>query len=251
MFSGPLLYSGTVLRGIWAFFVMFVSTAVLASAAVLLELFRPGRNMSFKVGRIWSLVNLRAAGCRVEYAGHENLDRLLPCLFLSNHESNLDVWALTRVLPVTSRFVAKQSLFRIPVFGAALRAAGFIPVDRADRGKAIQSLEAGLAWLRAGNPILMFPEGTRSRDGSLLPFKKGPFHLAVQAECPVVPIAVVGSGPLMRPRSPVVRAGTIQVRFGAPIPPRPNAEDGVSDLMERVRAAMIGLLERDQRVANR
>jgi 1-acyl-sn-glycerol-3-phosphate acyltransferase len=234
-----------VLRGLWVLFVVIGSTAVLASAAVVVELLRPGRNLSFKIGQIWSGVNLAAAGCRVRYEGHEDLDRYPPCVFVSNHQSNLDVWALARILPVTTRIVAKQSLFRIPIFGSALRAAGFIPVDRADRNKAIRSLGAGIEWLRAGNPLLMFAEGTRSRDGRLLPFKKGPFHLAVQAGCPVVPIAVVGSGALMRPGALKVLAGTIVVRFGGAVAPRPDDGGDVAALMERTRSEMVGLLERD------
>lgn len=225
--------------------VVIGSTAVLASAAVLGELLLPGRNLSFRIGRVWSAVNLRAAGCRVRYEGAEDLEKRPPCIFVSNHQSNLDVWALALVLPVQTRFVAKQSLFRIPIFGAALRAAGFIPVDRADREKAIQSLGAGLAWLRAGNPLLMFPEGTRSRDGRLLPFKKGPFHLAMQADCPVVPVAVNGSGGLMPPGSVVVKKGTIHVRFGKPISPTDRPHEETVEFVERTRNAVLELLRRD------
>lgn len=228
-------------RGLLIAFVFVAATAVLGTAAIVGEFVCPGRHVCFRIGRIWSRLHLLAAGCRVEYSGHEDLDRRAPCVFVSNHQSNLDIWALAMVLPLSTRVVAKASLFRIPIFGRAMRSAGFIAIDRGDREKAIRSLDAAHAWLRAGNSILMFAEGTRSRDGKLLPFKKGPFHLAKQCGVPVVPVAVVGSWELMPPGGLVARRGRIAVRFGEAIEPGcANGED-VTPLLDRARRAVVDL----------
>lgn len=237
----PAVYFGTVLRGLLVAFVFVTVTAVLGTAAIVGEFFFPGRHFCFRIGRIWSRLHLLAAGCRVRYEGHENLDRRAPCVFVSNHQSNLDIWALAMVLPLSTRVVAKASLFRIPILGGAMRSAGFISIDRSDREKAIQSLDAAHAWLRAGNPILMFAEGTRSRDGKLLPFKKGPFHLAAQTASPVVPVAVVGSWGLMPPGGLVARPGTIAVRFGDSLALGPADHEDVGALLDRARRAILDL----------
>ncbi len=225
-------------RGLVVLFVFVFATAVLGTAAIVGEIVLPGRHLCFRIGRTWSRLHLLAAGCRVEYSGQENLERRLPCIFVSNHQSNLDIWALAMVLPVSTRIVAKASLFRIPIFGRAMRSAGFIAIDRGDREKAIRSLDAAQAWLRAGNPILMFAEGTRSRDGRLLPFKKGPFHLAAQTGCPVVPVAVVGSWSLMPPGGLVARPGTIAVRFGDPLRADGESAASVGALLDRAHDAV-------------
>ncbi len=115
-----------------------------------------------------------------------------PLIFASNHESALDIWVLVEYLPRNVRFIAKRELFRIPVFGWYLRLGGHIPVDRGNHGQAVQSLRDAAAAVRAGTSLIVFPEGTRSRDGRVQPFKKGPFALAMEAGVPVVPVAVSG-----------------------------------------------------------
>ncbi len=235
-----------MLRGTWVFAVFVVSTAVLGTLAILGETFLPGRNLCFRLGQTWSKIHLRACGARVEYLGLERVHGSLPCLYVSNHQSNLDVWALAPVLPVTTRFVAKASLFRIPIFGQAIRAAGFIPIDRGDRARAIESLGAAKAWLASGGPILIFGEGTRSRKGHLLPLKKGPFHLAVAAGVPVIPIAISGSGKLLAPGTMRVRTGRFRLSVLDPIRPEPGAA-AAETLRSRVAEAIASGLEPAER----
>jgi len=143
--------------------------------------------------RVWCPLCLWVSGCprRVE-----PLPALPdgPLIFASNHESALDIWALVEQLPRTVRFVAKRELFRIPVFGWYLRMGGHIAVDRNDRAQAILSLHHAAALVRGGTSLIVFPEGTRSRDGRIQPFKKGPFALAFEARVPIVPVAISGSG---------------------------------------------------------
>ena len=115
---------------------------------------------------------------------------------MSNHQSALDISVLLSHLPVPFKFVAKRELFRIPVFGRAIKKAGYINIDRDNPREALKAIEEAVARIRGGTSVLIFPEGTRSRDGNLLPFMKGAFSLATRAGVPVVPLAVIGTNPL-------------------------------------------------------
>lgn len=136
-------------------------------------------------------------------------------VYLANHQSLFDIPALLAAIPGRVRFLAKASLFRIPIFGWAMRAAGFVPVDRSDRTSAKTSFDAALARLGEGVSILVFPEETRSRDGRLLPFRRGGFLLALKSGLPAVPVGVEGTFDVQSRRSFVIRPRTIHVRFGA------------------------------------
>jgi 1-acyl-sn-glycerol-3-phosphate acyltransferase len=206
-----------MLRGLYAFCVFVIITLVCAIPAGLYSLIRPGSDFAMYAARFWSRTMLSVVGARVEYVGLEHLTARLPCIFIANHQSNVDIWALISVIPPPARFVAKKSLFHIPVLGWAMAAAGFIPIDRANRGRAMRSLKLAAEKVRAGRPVLLFPEGTRSRNGALQPFKKGPFHLALQAEVPVVPIVISGSWKVLPPKLLRVSPGPVRVECLPPI----------------------------------
>jgi 1-acyl-sn-glycerol-3-phosphate acyltransferase len=224
-----------MLRGLWTFVVFLLITPGLALAALAVSLFHPRSDFVMRVGRLWSRALLAAVGARVEYSGVPPERWPQPCIFLSNHQSNVDIWALIAVLPHSTRFVAKQVLFRIPAMGWAMSAAGFVPIDRANRARAIRSLELAAAQVRAGMSVVLFPEGTRSRTGELQPFKKGPFHLAVRAGVPVLPLAISGSWRVMPPRGMRVHPGPVHVRALPPIDPGSFEADDHEGLRLRTR----------------
>ncbi|MDX2192174.1 MAG: lysophospholipid acyltransferase family protein [Gemmatimonadales bacterium] len=170
-----------------------------------------------EVPRSWSRWILAVAGITVETEG---LDALPPgaYVYAANHLSFIDVWALMLVLPDPVRFVAKAELARIPFLSFAMRNSRQIFVDRADARQALGAYDGAAAQIRAGASAVVFPEGTRSRDGGLQPFKKGPFVLAIAAQVPVVPVGVTGSFELLRPDSAWIRSGHVRLAFGAPIP---------------------------------
>jgi 1-acyl-sn-glycerol-3-phosphate acyltransferase len=151
------------------------------------------------------------------YSGLEHAAGTAPRIFLANHLSTLDIWVMAPVLPVTTRFVSKRTIFWIPVLGQAMAVAGFIPIDRKDRKSAIRSLSRATETIRRGASVILFPEGTRSRDGRLARFKRGSFHLALEAGVPVVPVAISGTYHVVKPRSIVVRPGPVHVTFAPPI----------------------------------
>jgi 1-acyl-sn-glycerol-3-phosphate acyltransferase len=186
----------------------------------------------------WSPSSLWVAGTLVEEAPRPPLPDG-PLIFASNHESALDIWVLLSRVPRSVRFIAKQELFRIPVFGAYMRLGGHIPVDRGNHARAIEALRRAGAAVRAGTSLIVFPEGTRSRDGSVQPFKKGPFVVAMEAGVPVVPVAIAGTGRITPKQHVSVTPGTIRVAFGEPVDPR-AFPDKVA-LLHEVRRRVITL----------
>lgn len=163
-----------------------------------------------------------------------------PVLLMSNHQSLVDIAALVDTLPpsVSWRFVAKKELVRVPIFGWCLVTTGQIIIDRGDRERAVASLRRAAERIRGGASVIVFPEGTRSPSGSLRPFKSGPFHLALEAQVPIVPVTVSGSQRITPKGSLQVRPGSVKIVFGKPIPTRGLPLDERGHLKERVREAI-------------
>jgi 1-acyl-sn-glycerol-3-phosphate acyltransferase len=188
--------------------------------------------------RAWSVLGLALAGARLEVARMPPLPPG-PVIFASNHESALDIWVLFRVLPRGFRFVAKAELFRLPVFGWYMRMGGHVPVDRSNRARAVSSLRKAGQTVRAGTSLVVFPEGTRSRDGRVHPFKKGPFVVAKEAGVPVVPIAISGSGRITPSKAIAVHPGTIRIAAGDPVDPAAFASK--DDLLREIHRRIVEL----------
>lgn len=188
----------------------------------------------------WSMwivhAGVRLARIRVQVAGREHIPAR-PCIFMANHVSNLDPPILLPLLPYRTAFFIKRSLLRIPVVGVGMRLAGFIPVDRDGRlESARESVEAANKVLASGVNISTFPEGTRSRSGKLLPFKKGPFYLAMESGAPVIPISIWGSEHMMTKGSLRIKPGTAHLTFHPAVYPQQFTTREL--LAEAVRAAI-------------
>jgi 1-acyl-sn-glycerol-3-phosphate acyltransferase len=182
-------------------------------------------------------LGLRAAGVRVRIVGLENVPAGRACIFMSNHVSNMDPPVLLPSLPGTNSVFLKKSLMKIPLLGTAMRMGKFVPVSRGhSREEAIQSVEAAKDALAHGLNIMIFPEGTRSPDGKLLPFKKGAFFLAADTGAPIVPVVISGTAKMMAKGSLKIVPGEAVVRFL----PAVESEDYASrdELMAAVRARM-------------
>lgn len=193
------------------------------------------------VARGWIRWCLRTCGVRVEPRGLVHVVENQPCILMCNHQSVIDIAALVHTLPVHWRFVAKRELLRIPFFGWALAAADQIIIDRGNREKAVRSLDRAAERIRAGANVIIFPEGTRSPDALLRPadrFKSGPFHLAIQAGVPIIPVTVSGSQRITPKRSLRVESGPVVIRYGEPIPTRGLGIDDRHELKKRVREAI-------------
>jgi 1-acyl-sn-glycerol-3-phosphate acyltransferase len=181
----------------------------------------------------WSRRLVELARVRLTVSGLEDVDLARRYILMSNHASHFDVPMIFQAYPKPVRMVAKKELFAIPVFGSAMRAAGFPEVDRGNRARAIEALERGSSLFSQGISLWIAPEGTRSRDGALQPFKKGGFVLALERQIPVLPIGIVGTRDILAPGSVSVRTDVpVHVHFGAPITPTaptytPEARDAL------------------------
>ncbi|HWV57708.1 MAG TPA: lysophospholipid acyltransferase family protein [Longimicrobiales bacterium] len=198
-----------------------------------------------RLARRWARFILRRSGVRVHVEGLEHVDIGKPQIFMANHQSWYDVFALLSEIPKRYRFVGKKELEKIPVFGTCWKLAGHISIDRGDRIAAIRALdEAGEVIRRDASSVVIFPEGTRSRDGNMLPFKKGGFMLALRTGVDVVPVAILGSRAVLSKGKWRIRGGPIILRFGEPIRTAEMSVDERDSLMAEVRSRIEAMISR-------
>jgi 1-acyl-sn-glycerol-3-phosphate acyltransferase len=193
------------------------------------------------LARTWVRWILGTFGIRVQAEGLENVPTHAPVIFMSNHQSLIDIAAIVQTLPTTQswRFVAKKELVRVPIFGWALVTSGQIIIDRGNRAKAVASLARAAARIRSGVSVIVFPEGTRSPSGSLRAFKSGPFHLALEAQVPILPVTVSGTQRITPKGSLTVHPGIAKIVYGKPIPTRGLRLEERQQLKARVREAIV------------
>jgi 1-acyl-sn-glycerol-3-phosphate acyltransferase len=215
---------------------MTLATFALAVPAILLSAFDRGGARSSAVVALWARTILRLAGVRLRVEGRENLPPEGAQLFVSSHQSMLDVPALFCVVPPRTRFIAKRELFRIPLFGQAIRMLGFVPIDRGDVRAAVRSLHEAGELARSRRPVLVFPEGTRGDGTALLPFKRGAFALAADLQLPVVPVACLGGARRLPSGAWRVTPGEMLVRIAPALAPGGPAHLSRATLMTAVRA---------------
>jgi len=232
-----------VIRAALFWTVTVIATAFYSLVSVIGGLFRARPALHDWVHRNWARSLLWASGTTVEIVGLENVDRENPQIFASNHQSFFDIFAMMYVMPVSIRFVAKRELGRIPLFAQAMRAAGHLFIDRNDRVAAMRVMrEAGRRMKRENLCLGLFPEGTRSPDGELQPFKRGPFVLAIETNAPIVPVAVEGGSRVLRRGGGRVHPGRVKLRFGEPIGTEELTSDDRGAVVEHVRNEIIRML---------
>ena len=195
---------------------------------------RSGKSIH-SIGALWSRILLFLSGVTVELKGAENLFQDSPQILASNHRGAFDILALQGFIPIQFRWVAKKSLFKIPIIGWSMSLAGYVSIDREKAGSAYKSIERAAEKVKKGASVLIFPEGTRSAAGSLLPFKRGGFLLAIKSGVPIVPVSIRGTENLMKKESILIRPGAVKVVIGKPI-----STEGVDEkvLMNEVRKAI-------------
>src|SRR3989338_378386 len=163
------------------------------------------------IGRLWGRILLFLSGVTVEVKGLENILAGKPQIFASNHQGAFDILALQAFIPIQLRWVAKRSLFKIPIIGWSMSLAGYVSIDRERAGSAYRSIETAAEKVKKGVSVLIFPEGTRSSTGSLLPFKQGGFLLAIKSGVPIIPVSIRGTENLMKKDSILIRPGVVKV----------------------------------------
>jgi 1-acyl-sn-glycerol-3-phosphate acyltransferase len=187
--QNALVILHSIIIGMWTFF----GTILFGTLAILVSLVSRTGDSVHLVARVWGRSILWISGIKVRVHGLEHLDVGRSVIYMSNHQSNFDIPVFLSALPVQFRWLAKAELFKIPIFGRGMRGAGYISLDRSNRKSAMASLAKAAETIRDGSSVLIFPEGTRTEDGGLLPFKNGGFILAVDAGVPIVPMAICGT----------------------------------------------------------
>jgi 1-acyl-sn-glycerol-3-phosphate acyltransferase len=216
-------------------------TLVMISCIVIFSFLSPttGEDRGHKVSKLWAKMLLLLFNTKIEIIGAENISLGKPLIMMANHQSDFDILVLLAGIPGQFRWIAKKELFRIPLFGTAMRKCGYIDIDRQNHEKAMESIEKALQKVREGKSIMSFPEGTRSRNGIIRPFKRGMFRLAVASGAPIVPLSIIGSGQIMPKGSLNVKPGKITVVIGKPIDVSNYTAENHDVLIEQVRSVII------------
>jgi len=205
------------MRSILLIFAGVSVTAVLCFWAVVFSLLGAGENRIHKLARLWARILLTISHIPVEIVGRRHVLMDSPQIFAANHQSDVDTMVALACIPVPFRWIAKKELFNVPLFGAAMRNAGYIPIDRRNHESALKSLEDAAQIIKKGNSVMTFPEGTRSNNGTIQPFKQGIFHLAIRAGVPIVPVTIIGTAAIMPKRSLKIIPGRIKLIIGKPV----------------------------------
>jgi len=198
-------------RTVFFYSIFFPWTIFSAVMALIISLF--DRTSACAYVGFWARCCIKIGGVKIVITGQENIPTDQPAIYVSNHQSNFDIPIIYASLPVHFSWLAKQELFQVPLFGAAMESVDCVPIDRSNRRKMMSSINAAALRIKGGTSVVIFPEGTRSADGNLQPFKKGALLIAAKAQVPVVPIAIYGSHKILSKERWTVTAGTVNVNF--------------------------------------
>jgi 1-acyl-sn-glycerol-3-phosphate acyltransferase len=207
-----------MLRTIWAALVAVVVTIPAASTVLLIASIKSNAPLIDSVIRLWARILIGAAGIDLRTEGVGTIDRNQRYILVSNHHSYYDIPCILVAIPQPIRFMAKVSLFKIPIFGWGLGRAGFIPIDRKNRRTAVKSFDLAVQRIRKGNTVVVFPEEGRSRERAMRPFQRGGFLLALRSELPILPIAIEGTYEVFRAGAKRITPGPVTIKVGTPIP---------------------------------
>lgn len=226
-----------------------LATVFFGTISLIVSLFDQTGMLQIRVARVWARTLLAVSGVRVRVEGLEQIEPSASYIFISNHLSYMDTPVVLAHIPVQFRFLAKRGLFRIPFLGQHLSRAGHIPVPREDPRAAVKVMQIAAETIqRKKISLLIFPEGGRSEDGQLQPFKEGASYIAIRSGAPVVPLAIIGTREVLPFGSGVVQAGDVTLRILEPIETRQLTLKDRGALTEQLRSLVANELE--QRVRN-
>jgi 1-acyl-sn-glycerol-3-phosphate acyltransferase len=214
---------------------IYLYTAVMGTLSLGGSLFDSGGRWQHGCARVWSWLILKTSGIRVSVEGIEHVKLGAPAIFCVNHQSSMDIPVMLASLPFQFRFIAKRSLFRYPFMGWHLRRSGHIAVERNRPGEARKSIDEAVNKIRDGYPVVVFPEGGRSRAGEILPFKAGAFHLARRSGVPIFPVTLNGTMAVLKPDTVHIKSGRVEMIVHPPIPTAGLSGDDVKALAGRAR----------------
>jgi 1-acyl-sn-glycerol-3-phosphate acyltransferase len=236
-----------MLRTVWAAFVALVATIPIASLVMLIALFKSNARVIDSLIWVWAWLLIKGGGIDLRAEGMERADPAQRYVLVSNHHSYFDipcVFVAFKTQPI--RFMAKVSLFKVPIFGWSLGRAGFIPIDRKNRRTAVKSFDLAVERIRKGNSVVVFPEEGRSRERAMRPFQRGGFLLALRSELPILPIAIDGTYDVYRAGAKWITPGPVTIRVGTPIPTAGRTVRDKDRLLEESRGQIEAMLSAGQ-----
>ena len=227
-----------MIRTIFVWSCIVLATLILGVLVLLVyPVDRKGR-MGHRCARLWGKIALLANQVRVKVEGLNKIKGEGPFIFMSNHQGSYDIFALLGYLPFHFKWLAKKELFAIPFFGWTMSAAGYISLDRQGTRETVEAMNQAAQRIREGMSVVIFPEGSRSPNGSIQPFKKGGFTLALKSKVPIIPISIAGSREIMPKDRLTASPGEIRIRIGDPIETQSYSTKDRTLLMERVHQAI-------------
>jgi 1-acyl-sn-glycerol-3-phosphate acyltransferase len=227
-----------MIRTIYIILWVVLTTFFLGVTAIVISFFTRTGNPVHIIARIWARGILFASQIKVNINGLANIDPTRSYVYMSNHQSNFDIPVLLACLPVQFRWLAKAELFKIPIFGRAMRGAGYVEIDRFNQQSAFKSIHEAAAKMKNGVSVMIFPEGTRSRDGKIKSFKKGGFVMAVDAGVPIVPIILRGTWNIMAKSSLRINTGEVSLNIETPIATTDYTRENKDALIKSVHAVI-------------
>lgn len=229
-------------RTIWGVIVAVVVTIPASTAVMVIALLSSSSSWIDPVIRLWARGILWGAGIKLRGEGIERIDRSKRYILIANHHSYFDIPCIFAAIPQPIRFMAKKSLFSIPLFGWALGRAGFIPIDRKNRRTAVKSFDLAVERIRKGNTIVIFPEEGRSREVAMRPFQRGAFLLAIRSELPIMPLAIDGTYEVLKAGANRITPGPVTIRVGTPIETKGVSVRAKDTLLEQSRGQIEQML---------
>ncbi|HWC18077.1 MAG TPA: lysophospholipid acyltransferase family protein [Terriglobales bacterium] len=217
---------------------IFFYTIILGTASLAVSFFDRKGKKQHTIARIWARWILSTAMCPVRVIGSANLEAARPAIYAANHISAFDIPLLYANLPFQFRILAKQDLFRYPFVGGHLKRSGQFPVDQSNARASIRSLSRAIEALKAGMPLVIFPEGGRAADGHIMPFMSGAFYASIKAQVPVVPIAIVGTFEALPMNSYHIRPRELLLMIGKPISPDGHSIRDLDELAGKAQRAI-------------
>ncbi|MDJ0819109.1 MAG: lysophospholipid acyltransferase family protein [Desulfobacterales bacterium] len=221
-----------------------LTTIFWGTIAIIISFFTRTGNPVHIIARIWARGILYVSRIRVKVNGLNQIDPSQSYVYMSNHQSNFDIPVLLAHLPVQFRWLAKAELFKIPLFGRAMQGAGYVKIDRFNQESAFQSIKEAATKMKDGVSVMIFPEGTRSLDGRIRPFKKGGFIMAVDAGVPIVPIVLQGTWSIMEKSSLQINTGDVVMNLEKPIATTNYSRQNKDELIEAVRRVICERFEK-------
>ena len=225
----------------------FPATVLLSSLTILASFINKNGDLAYNITKTWAKFVLAVSRIKVTVQGSYNIRSDRSYIYMSNHQSNFDIPVALAYFPFKFRWVAKAELFKIPIFGNAMHRVGHINIDRSNRRAAFKSLKKAARNIREGVSVLIYPEGTRSKDGNIGPFKNGGFVLSVESGTPIVPVIIHGTWPIMSRDKIIVKPGNVIIEIKKPIETKNYNRKTRNDLLKKVRSVICESFEKGKR----